>query len=128
MTTNRIASAAMPFGLPKVIGDRMLTLSPLSAINTIVDIAGCFYIADDEISRLMHPILRKVAPLGSSVVGLDESSLGLVGIAYVTDPRIVVWIIQLFWISMSADQMRIDSIPIPAEADSLDETRHCGIF
>ena len=76
----------------------------------------------------MHPILRKVAPLGSSVVGLDESSLGLVGIAYVTDPRIVVWIIQLFWISMSADQMRIDSIPIPAEADSLDETRHCGIF
>ena len=55
----------------------------------------------------MHPILRKVAPLGSSVVGLDESSLGLVGIAYVTDPRIVVWIIQLFWISMSADQLRM---------------------
>ena len=73
MTTNRIASAAMPFGLPKVIGDRMLTLSPLSAINTIVDIAGCFYIADDEISRLLQPILRKVTLLGSSgIVGLDR--------------------------------------------------------
>ena len=73
MTTNRIASAAMPFGLPKVIGDRMLTLSLLSAINTIVDLAGCFYIADDEISRLMQPILRKVTLLGSSgIVGLDR--------------------------------------------------------
>eukprot|EP00439_Symbiodinium_sp_Y106_P001203 s6271_g1.t1 len=69
MTTNRIASAAMPFGLPKVIGDRMLTLSLLSAINTIVDLAGCFYIADDEISRLMQPILRKVTVLGSSSIG-----------------------------------------------------------
>ena len=26
---------------------------------------------------------------------------------------------------MSANQLRIDSIPIPTEADSLDETRHC---
>ena len=73
MVTNCIAYVAMPFGLSKVIGDRMLILLPLPAINTIVDIAGCFHTADEEIAPLLKPILHKVTLLGSSVMaGLDQ--------------------------------------------------------
>ena len=36
--TTRVASHAMPYGLAKIIGDRLFSLSPLTAINTTIDI------------------------------------------------------------------------------------------
>ena len=72
-------------------------------------------LSDDKISRLLQPILRKVTLLGSSgIVGLDgDISSHWVWLALPMSliRELLSGLIQLFWMSMSADQLRIDSIP-----------------
>ena len=80
----------------------IVTLSPLSAVNTVIDMSRYCHVADEEIEPLVRPIFRRVTLIGSNnTVGLNGTISHhwlWLALPILMIQRIDFWNIQLCWI------------------------------